>query len=265
MGLLIYFGDKYNIHYSIGIIFIVIILLAASLITSYKINKWRLWAYYHVDDIGELLRRMRGSFLSGKSGLPGKWAIVSAVDRQQLAELLAFRKSGKSYLIDQSDDYSVANETVVFGSRRNYLMMFLVFIAAVPVGMFFRDERLNFAEMYWSRILVFILCILFAIYNLYRYFNPLFLFAISVTGFRDKKHELNWNRIVEIYLDSDVERGTKVEVLNIEYFKGETVLAVKHSLRNSSTNAVKLESIIKAYLARYNTGNKVKLAFGKKY
>ncbi|ANH83353.1 hypothetical protein A8C56_22310 [Niabella ginsenosidivorans] len=77
-ALLIFLAEKYQLPASWGVVCFLSLLAAAVMVGSYKLNKWRLWAYQEVDDLEELLRRERKKQIFKKSELPGKWAWMSA-------------------------------------------------------------------------------------------------------------------------------------------------------------------------------------------
>ncbi|MBZ4189594.1 hypothetical protein [Niabella beijingensis] len=270
---LILLADNYQWPASVAIV-LLLPLFATLVIGSYVVNKWRIWAYENVDDLEELIRRASSKVVIGKKELPGKWAVISAGDRQRLNDLLAYRRNTGQLLIPQEDDPLFPDELIVKGAKRHYLTMFLLFAASIPVMLQMRYEKTGTIEIDSGLVIVVLLLSGISLCSLYKFFFPTIRFTLSPQGFWNKERGfIPWDTVDQVYMDDSdpVEAGLSrkgaeefLVICLTAISAGAPGEEIKTSLKNSSVKSPDLENALKIYLLRFNKTTRTKLLFGKK-
>ncbi|WP_300601697.1 hypothetical protein [Niabella sp.] len=273
-GCVIYFADKNNASPFIWISGLILTWILPFIVGSYLYNKWRIWAYGQVDDLFELIRRADSGFGSKLRVVPGKWAVISAEDREKINRILSERVRHNRVVVDTEDDVTVPEETIVQGSKKHYLGLFAFGILVIPFFAYIRYEkagRFVIDGAAWFSVAVFVPV---ALYGLFKFFSPTVKFTFSTMGFwMPKKGFFPWNTIDKIYIEYDDllkdvhsnQHRKEYLVVSLAAIPGTSGEAsINILLKDNNLSPAETERRIKVCLARYNKNAITKLTFGKK-
>ncbi len=189
-------------------------------------------------------------------GLPSKWTIGSSADKQLVQELWAERLKTPVLRPAISYDYTLAQETVIYGSRLQNGVL-----AGCIAGMMFISYTKTLDKYQLYPILI--VELMAACYFLYKTIFPSLKLKLSAKGIGMRKTGLvNWKDISRIYIKDEIKQGTLTELLCIS---GTTPLFPKEiifKIKNLNSGSAKLEYVIKNYLSVYNKTASEPLHFG---
>ena len=237
--LIIIFGVTYDLHPFWGVLGVVASILLIIPLYSFLFAKWAIWAFEHVNDFHEFIRK--GSTGVGKYILPTKYCVCSKNDKEKWHNIVKFRIEHP--IFELFDDYTIPKELTITESRGANFFFFLLFsffsLYPLPKHNTTKD------------VIIAIPLFMIALYFLYKLYNPNVKLVISEKGIWNKKNGFQkWDNIQEAYVDIRVGQGYNGATLHVLVIHYKNLLGLKKWEYILSEKAAKIDIALKIYQQR---------------
>lgn len=240
-----------------SIILMVSSFVAFGTIMTYFGDKWKTWAYKHVDDVRELRERAPNNRFSVNI-FPSRWHLSIKKERLKALHAVRERIKNDTLLVPLEDDYSIPRKLDIKRSFFYYLIPLAVCIWAC----YKTTDRLihgTSVELAIDIILALVSSagILFLLVKLIK--HPT-LVIISEEGIWSKKTGFQpWDMVIAFGFDDTTvsnQNGSHITTDLYILFKSESGLeekrrTIKHNITYLNKNADTIEKTIKVYHRRY--------------
>ena len=226
---------------------IVCILLAFILPFLYwlvMITKWRLWAFESVRDVHELKRRAISEGLIGEDGsIYEKLEFRSKDEKEKWSDILEKFKNKDIFI----DDFSIANETVIYFSKTQIYFYVAFGLMAVAIGIYLYFIKNDLKK----GIFLLGVGLYMVIKNYYKLIKRSPQITISNLGLSTKSTDFySWDEISDAKLVIEFTGKEKKHFLMYNHPKGSEKLSIKEL----GISYTELESLLVLYQGRFYKG-----------
>ena len=226
---------------------IVCILLAFILPFLYwlvMITKWRLWAFESVRNVHELKRRAISEGLIGEDGsIYEKLEFRSKDEKEKWSDILEKFKNKDIFI----DDFSIANETVIYFSKTQIYFYVAFGLMAVAIGIYLYFIKNDLKK----GIFLLGVGLYMVIKNYYKLIKRSPQITISNHVLSTESCEFyKWNEIIDAKLLIEYTGKEKKHFLMYNHPKG----SKKFSIKELGISYTELESLLVLYQGRFYKG-----------